>query len=44
MSGYLREAPALRELVGQGVPFVPKPFSHATLLGKLREVLDTSAS
>ena len=40
ISGYTGSEEAHQALATRGVPLVPKPFDQATLLGRLREVLD----
>jgi two-component system cell cycle sensor histidine kinase/response regulator CckA len=42
MSGYAQPVLASRGTLDPGVTLVEKPFSEATLLDKVREVLDTA--
>jgi PAS domain S-box-containing protein len=39
MSGYTEHAVLRRKPIGDGVPFLQKPFTKSTLLAKVREVL-----
>jgi hypothetical protein len=40
MSGYSEEAVASHGVLARGAAFLEKPFSPATLLRKVREMLD----
>jgi len=40
MSGYTNDALAHHSVLDSGISFIEKPFSQATLMRKLREVLD----
>lgn len=44
MSGYTNDEALRRAVVDEGAPFVQKPFTLNTLLGKIREVLDAPHS
>jgi CheY-like chemotaxis protein len=39
VSGYTRDALASRDVADEGIHFLPKPFTPATLLDRVREVL-----
>ena len=41
MSGYTQDAIVQRGVLDAGIEFLPKPFTRATLLARVREVLDT---
>jgi len=40
VSGYTRDAIAQRGVLDEGIEFLPKPFSGAGLLARVRELLD----
>lgn len=43
VSGYPADAIAHRGVLEQGIELLPKPFSGAALLGRVRQVLDAAA-
>jgi CheY-like chemotaxis protein len=42
VSGYTQDALAERGVMDSGIEFLPKPFTPAMLLGRVREVLDAA--
>jgi hypothetical protein len=44
MSGYTDDALGRRGVLEEGISFLQKPFTAATLSGKVREVLDAPGS
>ena len=42
VSGYTRDAIAERGVLDDGIEFLPKPFTAASLLARVRAVLDAA--